>query len=121
MKDFLSTLIGREGKKLLVLNFIFCSDDYLLQVNQTYLKHDFYTDILTFDLSDTPGNVQAEIYISADRVRDNAKKHNQTYRRELHRVIFHGCLHLCGYTDKAPQQKSRMRQKEEEYLKLYGL
>ena len=77
-----------------------CSDEYLLEINQAYLKHDDLTDIITFDLSDSPGVIKGEIYISVERVLDNALLFNTSFRDELARVVFHGALHLCGYKDK---------------------
>lgn len=101
------------------LQYIFCSDDYLLQINRQFLHHDYYTDIITFDLTEESYPINAEIYISVDRVRDNAREFGNSLRRELHRVIFHGALHLCGYKDKNPREQELMRQMEEKYLKLY--
>lgn len=98
---------------------MFCSDEFLLQINREYLQHDYYTDIITFDLSDPGGPVRGEIYISVDRVRENAKDLGTTLRKELLRVIFHGALHLCGYKDKTRQEQARMRDLEEKYLALY--
>ena len=121
LKVFLHALFRKEGRKIGKLNYIFCSDEYLLDINKTYLRHDYYTDILSFDLSDNAGDVLGEIYISVDRVRENARQVNETVRREIHRVIIHGALHLCGYRDKTKAQQVLMRIKEEEYLKRYGL
>ncbi len=83
------------------LQYIFCSDAYLLDINREYLQHDFFTDIITFDLSEKGQPINAEIYISVERVRDNAANYNSSFRKEIHRVIFHGVLHLCGYKDKS--------------------
>jgi rRNA maturation RNase YbeY len=100
------------------VNYIFCSDRYLLKINQTFLKHDYYTDIISFDLS--PGKMtQGEIFISIDRVRENAANFESSFKEELHRVIFHGALHLCGLNDKTENEKSKMRRMEEKYLKKY--
>ena len=102
------------------IRFIFCSDEDLLTINQTFLKHDYYTDIITFDLTSTAHDaLDAEIYISVDRVKDNANKIGDSLQKELHRVVFHGLLHLCGYNDKKRNQTAAMRLKEEEYLALY--
>ena len=101
------------------LNYIFCSDKELLRINQEFLGHDFYTDIVTFELSETPGKIQGEIYISIDRVKENAKKLGVSFKSELHRVIFHGALHLCGYGDKTKSEKEEMRETEDYYLELY--
>lgn len=101
------------------LTYIFCSDKYLLEVNRTYLKHDYYTDIISFDLSGETKSVDGEIYISVDRVVENARKIGVSIKTEIHRVIFHGALHLCGYSDKTKYEKIGMRNKEEEYLDKY--
>lgn len=96
------------------LNIIFCTDDFLLDINRTHLSHDYYTDIITFDLGGS-----AEIYISIDRVRENAKTAGASFIHELHRVIFHGVLHLCGFKDKTPAAKSEMTRQENLLLKRY--
>ena len=119
LKQFLVSLFKKEGKKLGELQYIFCSDDYLLNINRQYLNHDFYTDIITFDLSQKGQSINAEIYISVDRVKDNAQEYNSSLKKELQRVIFHGALHLCGYKDKTPAQEKEMRQMEEKYLALW--
>lgn len=119
LKYFIEQLFRKEGKKLLTLNYIFCTDKKLLQINQDYLKHDYYTDIITFDLSSGSPLVEGEIYISVDRVKDNAQQLGLSFRSELHRVIFHGALHLCGFGDKSPSEKTVMRHKEDLYLSKY--
>ncbi|MES2430229.1 MAG: rRNA maturation RNase YbeY [Bacteroidota bacterium] len=119
LKAFVSTIFSKEKKKLQHLSYIFCSDDYLLEVNKNFLKHDYYTDIITFDLSESPKAITGDIYISIDRVRDNAKQEGVSINHELHRVIFHGALHLCGYKDKKPTEQKLMRSKEDLYLKSY--
>ena len=119
LKAFITTLFRKEKKRLAGLNYIFCSDDYLLEINKQYLQHDFYTDIITFDLSGQNQPLTAEIYISVDRVRDNARDFYSSFNNELHRVIFHGALHLCGYKDKKPLDQQRMRKMEDKYLSLY--
>jgi len=101
------------------LNYIFCTDEYLLTINKEYLKHDTLTDIITFDLSDGNGILTGEIYISTERVADNAARYGTVVAEELHRVIFHGALHLCGYKDKKDADKKLMRQKEDECLAAY--
>ncbi len=101
------------------LNYIFCTDEYLIEVNQQFLQHDYYTDIITFDLSEQGGPIVGEIYISIDRVRDNARANATKVYEELHRVIFHGALHLCGYKDKKPAEIREMRAKEDYYLAKY--
>jgi len=119
LKAFINKLFKKEGFKLGELSYVFCSDEYLLTLNQQHLQHDYYTDILTFDLSSSKKEIEGEIYISIDRVRDNAENHDKTFINELHRVIFHGALHLCGYKDKTTAQEKIMRQKEDEWLALY--
>jgi probable rRNA maturation factor len=119
LKLFIASLFKKEKKRLSELHYIFCSDDYLLEINQQYLKHDYYTDIITFSLSDASQPINAEIYISVDRVRDNARQFNSSLKNELHRVIFHGALHLCGYKDKLDKEKSRMKKMEDKCLLLY--
>jgi probable rRNA maturation factor len=120
LKTFISTLFVKEERVLYSMNIVFCSEDYLLEINKQHLKHDFYTDIITFDLSENKnGPITAELYISIDRVKDNASLVKTTFTNELHRVIFHGCLHLCGFGDKSKKDIPLMRAKEEEYLSLY--
>jgi len=98
------------------LDCIFCSDEYLLNVNRTFLQHDYYTDIITFPLDETDKKTVAEIYISIDRVKENAASENVTFENELQRVIFHGVLHLCGFKDKTKAQSQLMRQMENQWL-----
>jgi probable rRNA maturation factor len=119
LKHFIEQLFRKEGKKLHSLNYVFCSDKKLLQVNQDYLKHNYYTDIITFDLSPLGAPTVGEIYISVDRVKDNAQQLGVSFRSEIHRVIFHGALHLCGYDDKNKTQIQEMRRLEDKYLHLY--
>ena len=119
LKTFLTALFRREKTSLAELQYVFCSDAYLLDINRQYLKHDYYTDIITFDLSDPGLPINGEIYISVDRVRENAREFNSSVEKELHRVIFHGALHLCGYTDKGEQAEKMMRKMEDKYLSLY--
>ena len=119
LKQFVETLFDKEQAKLESLTYVFCSDEYLLQVNRAFLKHDFYTDVITFDLSSNKNEVAGEIYISIDRVKENAQTLGVSFRNELHRVIFHGALHLCGYKDKTKADISIMRSREDKYLKDY--
>lgn len=100
------------------LNLIFCSDEYLLKINTTYLNHDTYTDIITFDNSSEEREISGDVFISIERVIDNSDKYSVSFQDELHRVIIHGVLHLCGYPDKTPQQQHIMREKENYYLSL---
>ena len=120
LKSFLQKTAQKEGRPIASLNMIFCSDDYLLNINKQYLNHDYYTDIITFDLSDSKkGPLTAEMYISYDRVKDNARQLNTTTTKELHRVIFHGLLHLLGYKDKLTKDQILMRQMEDKLLAKY--
>jgi rRNA maturation RNase YbeY len=102
------------------MSYVFCSDEFLLQINKDYLKHDYYTDIISFDLSLSKNSpIIGEIYISVDTIRVNAKRFETTNQQELHRVIFHGALHMCGYKDKTKKDQALMTIKEDEYLSLY--
>jgi probable rRNA maturation factor len=118
LKHYVESILKKEKRRLDYINFIFCTDEALRLINRQYLQHDYYTDIITFDLSEQQ-NVQSEIYISIDRVRENAIDQGVSFKSELHRVIFHGVLHLCGYKDKRKVEKKEMREKEELYLNLY--
>jgi rRNA maturation RNase YbeY len=119
LKTFIKDLFAREGQGLRNLQYVFCTDEYLLQINQEFLQHDTLTDIVTFELGEDPDITEGEIYISVDRVKENSAKFNVTEEHELHRVIFHGALHLCGYKDKTKDQSALMREKENECLELY--
>ncbi|MBA3828794.1 MAG: rRNA maturation RNase YbeY [Taibaiella sp.] len=121
LSAFLDALVHNvaDGVDRATLTYIFCNDAYLLQMNQQYLDHDTFTDIITFDMSDAKNVLTGEIYISTDRVADNAVKYSTTYEAELHRVIFHGALHLCGYKDKKESDKKEMRRMEDECLQMY--
>lgn len=119
LKKYIESIFKSEKVKLKTINYIFCPDKSLLKINKLFLNHNYYTDIITFDMSETKTELIAEIYISIDRVRDNAKAGKYTIKEELHRVIFHGALHLCGYSDKTNSEKIEMRNKEDFYLKKY--
>ena len=116
VRQWVTDTIIAEGFKLKELNYIFCSDAYLLEINKQYLDHDTYTDIVTFDNSEEEGKIVSDIFISIERIRENAVKFNVTETTELHRVIIHGALHLLGYKDKSPADKQKMTQKEDFYL-----
>ncbi|SEL39682.1 rRNA maturation RNase YbeY [Parapedobacter koreensis] len=105
-----------EGYKCGEINFILCSDAYLLDINRQYLQHDTYTDIVTFDNSERTGVIAGDVFISIDRIRENAAKFGVVEHDELHRVIIHGILHLCGYGDKKKEDKALMTEKEDFYL-----
>ena len=119
LKQFIADLFKRENKGFESLNYIFCTDEYLLDLNKTYLKHNTLTDIITFELSKPDEPAISDIFISIDRVKDNAKTFKIPFKKELHRVIFHGALHLCGYKDKSKQDQALMRSKEDFYLNEY--
>ena len=119
LKLFIKQLFNDEQEYLQSLSYIFCSDQYLLGINKEFLQHDDYTDIITFTLSEPSMPIEGEIYISIDRIKDNAHIHNVGIREELHRVIFHGALHLCGYKDKVLLDKQNMTAGEDKYLGLY--
>jgi probable rRNA maturation factor len=116
--SWIQVAIKKEKRKLRQLNFIFCSDEDLLKVNIQYLNHKTYTDIITFDNSDIEGELEGDIFISIDRVRENAENLNLPFLDEYHRVIIHGVLHLIGYSDKTSVKKKEMRKKEDAYLSL---
>ncbi|TWJ03490.1 rRNA maturation RNase YbeY [Mucilaginibacter frigoritolerans] len=118
VRQWINETVLAEGFKLKELNYIFCSDDYLLQINQQYLDHDTYTDIITFDNSEKDKVIVGDIFISIERIRENALKFNITETNELHRVIIHGALHLLGYKDKSTADKQKMTFKEDFYLNL---
>ena len=120
-KRWLKRIATNAGFNIKELNYIFCSDEYLYQVNRDYLKHDTYTDIITFDNSENKDDIEGDIFVSIDRVRENAKTHTQEVETELNRVLVHGLLHLMGYKDKTKEESSLMRLKEEESIKLYVL
>lgn len=119
LKQQINNLFLQEKCRLSNLNIIFCTDKALLQINRDFLQHDYYTDIITFPINQAKTSIEAELYISVDRVRDNAKVAAVSFKEELHRVIFHGCLHLTGYNDKTSQQIKKMREREDHYLRLY--
>jgi rRNA maturation RNase YbeY len=120
LRRFLLKTAKSAGRPIQDLGIVFCTDPYLLDINKRFLDHDYFTDIITFDLSATThGPVSAELYISVDRVKDNAQSLGTPYYMELHRVIFHGLLHLLGYSDKTQKAQKTMRAKEDELLRLY--
>ena len=119
LKKFIELIFSQEKKKLNSLTYVFCTDEYLLDINRRYLNHDYYTDIISFDLSDPGSPIQGEIYVSTERVKENASLNNSSFNQELHRVIFHGALHLTGINDKSPAEAKEMREKEDYYLQKY--
>ena len=116
-KTWIKEVLNRENKSLSTLNYIFCSDTYLLSINEQYLHHKTLTDIITFDNSDGD-KIEGDVFISIERVRENASKLKTDFDDELHRVLIHGVLHLSGYGDKTAKEKSTMRKKEDAYLSL---
>jgi len=120
LSTFLDTLVREHlDVKKIQLRYIFCTDEYLLEINKQFLNHNTLTDIITFDLSETENDLTGEIYISVERVIENAEKFNKSYNDELHRVIFHGALHLCGFKDKKEDQKVEMRRQEDLCIERY--
>jgi rRNA maturation RNase YbeY len=117
-KAWLEEIIFSEEKKPGEINYIFCDDDYLLKVNQDYLQHDYYTDIITFDYV-RGRTISGEIFVSLQRISDNAATLSKNYEEELRRVLAHGILHLCGYKDKTEEEEKQMREKEDHYLAKY--
>ena len=114
LQDWILDILKKEDQTAHYINIIFCNDKYLLKVNQDYLKHDYYTDIITFQYEEKP--IEGELFISVDRVSDNANERNLPFSNELHRVIAHGVLHLIGFGDKSEEEIVTMRAKEEEHL-----
>ncbi len=122
LKTWISSTIEGKKKKAGDISFVFCTDEFLLEMNKEYLNHDTYTDIITFDYSkDGKGlPIEGDIFISIDRVKENAGKFSKTFEQELHRVIIHGVLHLLGYKDKTKSAKEEMRKQEDLCLKALG-
>lgn len=118
VRQWIKAAITEEGFKLNELNYIFCSDAYLLQINQQFLDHDTYTDVISFSHSEEDAKIAGDIFISIPRIRENARKFNVSETEELHRVIIHGTLHLLGYNDKSAVAKSEMTQREDFYLAM---
>ncbi len=116
LRTFLASIFAEEKVSFKSVNYIFCKDQYLLVLNQKYLQHNTLTDILTFSYSDPLVPIVSDIYISVDRVKYNAQALNVSYEDELHRVMIHGILHLCGYQDNSQEQKVLMRSREDFYL-----
>lgn len=116
--EWLQKLILLEGKKVGKINYIFLSDDGLLKVNRDFLHHDYYTDVITFDYVKGK-TISADIFVSLPRICENAISHSRDFNSELHRVLAHGLLHLCGYKDKTEDEITEMRNKEDFYLNIY--
>ena len=116
--DWINSTADQEGQTVQSLNFIFCSDKYLHQINVEYLNHETYTDVITFPYMENGNPVEGDIFISIDRIKENAENFKTSFENELHRVMIHGTLHLLGYGDKTPDEKLKMTEKENEYLQL---
>jgi rRNA maturation RNase YbeY len=119
IKKLIIHLFGQEKVSLNRMDFIFCSEDYLLKINQQFLSHETYTDVITFPLSNPNEPVYGEVYMSVDRIKENAKAFKVPYQNELLRVMIHGALHLCGYTDNTDAEKQKMHSKEDHYLNKF--
>jgi rRNA maturation RNase YbeY len=119
-KKWLEEIANNYKKEIVSLNYTFCTDEELLEINKTYLNHDYYTDIITFDLSEINSQIEGDIYISIDRVKDNAKEHKVKKEIELYRVIAHGLLHLIGFKDKTQLQIKQMRKAESDALERWN-
>ncbi|MEP6685117.1 MAG: rRNA maturation RNase YbeY [Parafilimonas sp.] len=119
IRILIQNLFKAEHTKFEKINYVLCTDHYLLQLNKKYLNHETLTDVITFPLSEIGEPMIAEIYISMERVKENAKKFKVQYQTELLRVMIHGALHLCGYADKKAFEREKMRQKEDNYLKKF--
>lgn len=118
-KNWLKSIAETKGLKIKELNYIFCSDEYLYRINVDYLSHKTYTDIITFDNSENEGHIEGDIFISIERVKENAENENVDFKKELQRVISHGLLHLMGYKDKLDTDKSIMRKMEEKVMAMF--
>ncbi len=121
LRKWIKGVISSEGRRLVEVNYIFCTDAYIHSVNLEYLKHDTYTDIITFNNSEEERSIESDIFISIERVKENSEKLTVSFEHELHRVMIHGVLHLCGFSDKTPAQKAEMRIKEDACLSLLVL
>ena len=120
IRQWIVDAITNEGKKTGDITYIFCSDEYLLSMNQQYLHHDDYTDVITFDYTEGD-RVSGDIFMSVERILDNSIQLKTTPEEELHRVMIHGVMHLCGYNDKKPKERSNMTKKENQYLDMFSL
>lgn len=118
IRKWILAIIHNENKVPGELNFIFCDDDFIYEINKKYLDHDTFTDIITFDYSEDFGNISGDIYMSMDRVQDNANQYDVSFLEELARVIAHGVLHIIGYKDKTAEETRIMREKENDYLQI---
>jgi rRNA maturation RNase YbeY len=120
IRTLLKEICKKENKKISFINCVFCSDNRLLEINKKYLNNTSLTDVVTFDFTTNKKTIEGDIYISIDRVKENAKKYKQPFKTELLRIIIHGLLHLIGFSDKTKEEKNTMTLKENEYLSLYN-
>lgn len=118
-KRWLKEIAFKKGYQIGELTYIFCTDEYLFNINVEYLQHDTYTDIITFDNSENEGKIEGDIFISIERVKENAIQENTLFYHELHRVMSHGILHLMGYKDKKTEDIKTMREMEDQSIALY--
>lgn len=118
LRNWIQKIVRSKGAKIAEINYIFCSDEYLKEVNIQYLQHDYYTDIITFDNSEEEDLLEGDIYISIDRVQENSQAFSKPFENELHRVMIHGILHLLGLSDKTEEEAEQMRKEEETSLSL---
>ncbi|MDZ7933691.1 MAG: rRNA maturation RNase YbeY [Emticicia sp.] len=118
-RRWLKSVIEAEGFKLGEINYVFCNDEYLHKINLEYLDHDTLTDIITFDNSEDENLIEGDIFVSIERITENAKDFNTTFEQEFKRVVVHGVLHLCGYYDKTDEDEKQMRTKEDHYINLW--
>lgn len=119
IRQWIRKVVLSKGAKLSEINYIFCSDEFLKSVNIEYLQHDYYTDIITFDNSEEEEQLEGDIYISIDRIKENSREFAKSFEEELYRVMIHGVLHLLGYGDKTPEEASLMREEEERALSIF--
>ena len=120
IRTLLKEICEKENKKISFINCVFCSDNRLLEINKKYLNNTSLTDVVTFDFTTNKKTIEGDVYISIDRVKENAKKYKQLFKTELLRIIIHGLLHLIGFSDKTKEEKNTMTLKENEYLSLYN-
>lgn len=118
LTEWISSVVHSYNFNIQEVNFIFCSDEYLLEINKQHLNHDYFTDIITFDNSEQSGLIESDVFISVDRIKENAQNLSVEFTQELHRVMIHGILHLVGFGDKSAEEKRVMREKEDACLSL---
>ena len=120
LKAWLKKVAESEGFKMRNLNYIFCSDEYLHKINLEYLDHDTYTDIITFDNSEEEEDIEGDIFVSIERVKDNSQELKTEFLDEFRRVLVHGLLHLCGYDDHSEEDEAQMRELESKYISIFN-